>query len=417
MSADIERGITDYVSRVLLRYFRNAVALRVSRPRIESAEDFDLLKLHWAVSEPVRDLLTYVSEHPHELQSVLEMRRQIDVARVRGRVDARATVIQRLLTGHPTLTVFHEPIRSFNSGANHVLIWVLEQAWHLVLRFESLLPVTASYLPRVEETASALEKIRRFDMIHQATKEIVLARRPGPAALKEASRSRRQIYSHAYRAYRALEDIETGNQDALSRLLNDTLFGPLPVWQRFELAVGLGIAQAISEALGSPIKLGFLYASNCAPMARISSYAVHWQSRTDAYAPPVPEPSEAIAQAILTQYTLAIGSDRPDIVVTDERTGDVVALIEVKFFSGDENDGSDALRTAVYQLVRYARGYRTPGNLDGLLDRSVIAMIRKNTEWIPKTKPFGVPWILDFDDLSRREIESWAQALISTTSP
>jgi len=417
MSADIERGITDFVSRILLRYFRNAVALRVSRPQIESAEDFDLLKLHWAVSEPVRDLLTHVSAHPHELQSVLEMRRQIDVARVRGRVDARATVIQRLLTGHPTLTVFYEPIRSFNSGAHHVLIWVLEQAWHLVLRFESLLPVTASYLPRVEETASALEKIRRFDMIHQATKEIVLSRRPGPAALKEASRSRRQIYLHAYRAYRALEDIEAGNQDALSRLLNDTLFGPIPVWQRFELAVGLGVAQAISEALGSPIKLGFLCASNCAPMARVSSYAVYWQSRTDAYAPPVPEPSEAIAQAILTQYTLAIGSDRPDIVVTDERTGDVVALFEVKYFAGEENDGSDALRAAVYQLVRYARCYRTPRNIDELLDRSVIALIRKNTEWIPETKPFGVPWILDFDDISRRKIKSWAQTLVSTTSP
>jgi hypothetical protein len=148
------------------------------------------------------------------------------------------------------------------------------------MRFESLLPESSSYLARVEDTASALEKVRRFDMIYQATKEIILARRPGPASLKEASRSRRQIYVHAYRAYRALEDIEAGNQDALSRLLKETLVGPLPLWQRFELAVGLGIAQALSASLGSPIKLGFLSASNYAPMARICSYAVYWQSRT-----------------------------------------------------------------------------------------------------------------------------------------
>ncbi len=112
---------------------------------------------------------------------------------------------------------------------------------------------------------------------------------------------------------------------------------------------------------------------------------------------------------------MAIGSDRPDLVVTDERTGDVVALFEVKFFSGDENDGSDALRAAVYQLVRYARGYRTPENIDDLLDRSAIALIRKNAEWIPEIKPFGTPWILDFHDLGTREIETWAQKLVSAT--
>ena len=349
--------LNDYLTQYLLRYFRSAAAISTSKPDTREDEDMELLRLHWAISEPVRKLSAYITERRHEIQAVLGKRKQEDDARVRGRFDARATVIRRLEAGHPSLTVFHEAVRHFDSGPNHVLTWVLEQAWRLASMFNRMLPSGASYLEKVESTANALEVIRRFDAIHQAAKQINLSRRPGGAALKEASRSRRQIYVLAYEAYTVLRDIEAGDEDAIQDLLADTLLGPMQVWQRFELAVGLGISRALSSALASPVRLGFL-AGGGDPISRVGRYEIYWQIRTDSYTRPVREPSEELVARLLQQYGLSEGFDRPDLVVLDRESRKAVAIVEVKYFANEENYGADALRTAIEQLVRYARGYR-----------------------------------------------------------
>ena len=129
MSKDVDSAINDYLTRFLLRYFRNAVAVGVERPNIDTEQDLDLLRLHWAISEPVRNLVVHLRENLYEIAAVLESRRRIDEARVHGRLDARETVIRQLVTGHQALMISHEPLRSYNSGPNHVLTWVLEQAW------------------------------------------------------------------------------------------------------------------------------------------------------------------------------------------------------------------------------------------------------------------------------------------------
>lgn len=412
---ETERTINDYLTRFLLRYFRNAVVVGVERPDMDAERDLDLLRLHWAISEPVRELVTYLSQHRHEIQAVLESRRQEDDARVRGRFDARATMIRRLVTGHPTLTVSHEPVRTFNSGPNHVLTWVLEQAWRLALRFQDMLPEGASYRAAIEESAPGLEQIRRFDAIHQAAKQINLSRRPGPQAVKEASRSRRQIYVLACEAYRSLQAIEAGETEAITKLLNDTLLGPLHLWQRFELAVGLGVAKALSAASARPVALGF-FGGGREPVARVGDYEVHWQSRTCAYREPPAEPSEALTAKLLEQYGLPAGADRPDLVVLDAAAGEAVAVIEVKYFSSMVSDGADALRGAVGQLVRYARGYRTLEHIDGLLDHSIAAVIRREAGRMPDPKPYGLPMIVDFEGIMQRGLEPWARRLVEAAN-
>lgn len=414
MSEDLDSRINGYLTRFLLRYFRNAVAVRVERPDLDTDQDLDLLRLHWAISEPVRNLIAHLAENRHQIQAVLDSRLQEDDARVRGRFDARATVIRRVVTGHPTLMVSHEPLRTYNSGPNHVLTWVLEQAWRLVLRFQDMLPQGASYLEAVGACAPGLETIRRFDAIHQAAKQLNLARRPGPQAVKEASRSRRPIYVLACEAYRALQAIEAGEEESITRLLNDTLLGPLHIWQRFELAVGLGMARALSAALARPIRLGF-FVGGREPIARVGEYEVHWQSRTDAYLAPVPEPSEAVVARLLEQYGLAAGFDRPDLLVLDRATDEAVALVEVKFWTSAESDGTDALQAAVDQLVRYARGYRPIENIDGLLDYSIAALVRHDTRWTPNPKPHGLPLIVDFEGIALGRLDLWARRLVFRT--
>ena len=405
-------ALNDYLTQYLLRYFRSAASISTSKPDTREDEDMELLRLHWAISEPVRKLSAYITERRHEIQAVLGKRKQEDDARVRGRFDARATVIRRLETGHPTLTVFHEAMRHFDSGPNHVLTWVLEQAWRLASMFNRMLPSGASYLEKAESTANALEVIRRFDAIHQAAKQINLSRRPSGTALKEAGRSRRQIYVLAHEAYTALKDIEAGDEDAIQNLLADTLLGPMQVWQRFELAVGLGISRALSSALASPVRLGFL-AGGGDPISRVGRYEIYWQIRTDSYTRPVREPSEEIVARLLQQYGLAEGSDRPDLVVLDRESRKAVAIVEVKYFTNEESDGADALRTATEQLVRYARGYRYLEEIDDLLDHSIVAIIRSEDSWMPNPKPIGLPLVTDFADIIGEQLNSWAGRFVA----
>ncbi len=410
-NGDLNSAINDYLTQFLLRYFRNAVAVGVRHPVVAKESDLELLRLHWAVSEPVRELVNHLSQHRHEIQAVLTSRHREDTAQVRGRFDARATLYRRQVTGHATLTVSHEPVRTIESGANHVLTWVLESAWRLARRFEDMLPEDASYRAAIAQTTPGLEKIRRFDAIHRASKIINLTSRPAPQAVREASRSRRQIYVLACRAYRALQAIEAGEEESIVKLLNDTLLGPLHMWQRYELAVGLALTRALSVASARPVTLG-LVGGGGEPLARVGGYEVHWQSRTRAYVQPLAEPSEAMTTKLLEHYGVSQGIDRPDLVVLNA-DGDTVSIAEVKCFSNAENDGLDALRGAIGQLVRYTRGYRPFNKIEELLDHSLVALLWLEPGRMPVPKPYGLPLIVDFDDIVQCRLAPWAHRLVA----
>ncbi|MGB6088516.1 MAG: hypothetical protein WA721_16670 [Candidatus Binataceae bacterium] len=412
---DLDISINDYIARFLLRYFRDAVTLQVQRPAIEHRDDIDLLRLHWASSKPVIDFIDYLTEHPHELQAVLEVHRRADDAVVRGRIDARATIIARMLTGHPTLSISQEPVRSLDSGPNHVLTWVIEQAWRLVFRFQHLLPADATYRRRVESSASKLERLRRYEPIRRALKESDLYRRPVSTAVKEASRSRRRIYVAAAKAYRFLCLIEAGESDALSKLLNDTVLGPLPIWQRFELAVAIGTVGALAHATGDRVALSFLAAGSQEPIARAGRFALYWQTRTAAYTPPVPEPSEAILLGLLEHYGLGSAGDRPDLLVVDTIESSVLAVIEAKFFVDDNS--ADAMRAALSQIVRYARGYREQAFVPELLDNSFVALARRGAIAASATRPDGVPWMFDLEAMIKGGLEVWASRVVAEQTP
>ena len=205
--------------------------------------------------------------------------------------------------------------------------------------------------------------------------------------------------------------IEGGNTDAIIALLNDTLLGPLHLWQRFELAVGLGVARALSVALSLPVVLGYLR-KGPEPICRVGDYEIHWQSRTRAYQGPPPEPSEALTARLLKQYGLADGADRPDLVILDG-DGEAVAIIEVKYFWSEENDRADALRSALGQLVRYARGYRAMPQVEDVLDHSIVAVSTHEASSMPDPRPYGLPLIVDFEGLTQRRLEPWARRLVA----
>ena len=408
MNQSLDQSITSYLTAFLLRYFRQAktAGMNVSRPDLDADRDLDLLRLHWAISKPVERLITHLRENPHEIATTLESRRCVDDARVRGRFDARETVLQQLLTAHPALLVSHEPLRSYHSGPNQVLTWVLEQAWRLSLRFHGLLREGATYYKEVAARAAGLETIRRFETVQRAIRQQNLSRRPGPQALKEAGRSRRRIYVLAAEAYRSLQAVENRDEAAIAELLKDTLLGPTKEWQRYELAVGLGLARALSKAHHGQILLGFFGSSE--PIAQIGDYKIEWQPQN----PVRPGRTEELVAKMLKEYGFSEGYDRPDLVVIDRRTEDVVAVVEVKYSSRDKKSAAPMLRAAVGQLARYAQGYRRPLEEEQLLDHSIAALSQSDRDRNPEPKPYGLPLVVDFDSIVSGRLDSWARRLV-----
>lgn len=402
--------ITDHIAGFLLRYFRRAERAGVNRPYVDAARDRDLLRLHWALSPVVQNLATYVLQHRHEIQSVLTTARRIEDSIVRGRIDARATLLHRRMTGLATAMVSHEPLRSYDSGPNQVLIWVLMQACSLASRFAAMLPDSATYRAAVDATVQSLEQVRRIHAVSLMSADPSATKRPGSAALLEAGRSRREIYRRAREAYETLIRIESGDPEAITAMLRATLLGPLEAWRRYELAVAFSVAEALERAGQSPLVLNLLIGDTGSPVVRIGRFSVFWQTRTSFYRAPPLEPSERAIQRILDVYGLSAASDRPDLVVTDDVAGGVASVIEVKYLTAE--DAADRVRSAVGQLVRYARLYHPIDETGPLLGRSLVA-VSQGIEAIvaPSAVPNDAPLIVDFASIRLGQLAAWALRL------
>ncbi|MCA0404835.1 MAG: hypothetical protein LCH39_01615 [Proteobacteria bacterium] len=122
-----DTAIVDFAASLFLRYFRSGSLIEGQSPTINAARDVEMLKGHWAISQPVRNLIEHILDYPHEAQALLMHKERIDDAVARGRIDARRTVLLRQRSGLPTAIASMEPVRSFNTGPNVILAWVLKE--------------------------------------------------------------------------------------------------------------------------------------------------------------------------------------------------------------------------------------------------------------------------------------------------
>ena len=405
----LDEAVTDHIARFLLRYFRAAARAAANRPNVDATQDRDLLRVHWAISPVILDLATYALQHRHEIQSVLTTALRVEDAVARGRIDARATVLHRRMTGLATAIVGHEPLRSYDSGPNQVLVWVLLQAWSLATRFATMLPAEAAYSQSVSRAVQALDQVRRLQAIAQMTGQGWATRRPTSAAALAAKRSRRELYRKAFAAYEALLRVESGDPEAITAMLRETLLGPLEPWRRYELAVAFGAAEALAESTDASLVLKFLMGLR-GPIAVVGTYEIFWQSQTALAREPGLEPSERVTARILEAYGMSIAADRPDLVVVDASANAVASIIEVKYLTGE--DASDRVRGAVAQIVRYSRLYLDMDASGPLLGRSLVAVSQGlETVRVPSPVPDDVPLIVDFEAIQHGQLSAWADRL------
>jgi hypothetical protein len=404
--ADDARAITDYAASLFLRYFRGGELVGAASPAIDLRRDLDLLRSQWAVSTPLRDFLSYMLTHPHEAQSLLTFRRRIDDAVARGRIDARATAMLRLTSGLPSAVVADEPVRSFDTGPNQLVAWVIRHATLHASRLLDEQPVVSGYRALVGPAMADLAAVKRLDALREPLKSASAARRPGVGAIRDASRSRRPLYRHAVAAYRTLCDLEAGDEYALLQIIQDTLIAPVDIWRRFELAVAVGIGQALAEETKVPMQLNIIADGNAKPIVECGRYAIYWQNVTTHYKRPTPEPSEIKTETALAAYDKGQSIDRPDLVVVDKQAGRALAIVEVKYLEGDT--AGSRFREAMAQIVRYARSYGSAGDVDTIIRRSMIAVSRDAPGLLDKSAP--APMATDFPTMQKDRLLPWVRS-------
>jgi hypothetical protein len=400
-----DAAIVDFTAALLLRYFRAGEKVEGGAVRLDHRRDVEILKGHWSVSGPVRSLVKYVLAHPHEAQSLLSFRERIDDAVARGRIDARRTWQYRLQRGLPSALVTAEPVRSFNTGPNLVLAWVLGEAAAYTSRLSRWQGGQSPYVAIIEEAQQEMRGVQRIEPLREPLRAVALGQRPSAGAVLATARARPRIYRLAFEAYSLLQGLELGDPTALEAVARSALIAPLEDWRRFELAVGLAIGEAMARAMNAPLQLHLLAGDPAGPIVTVGRFAVYWQQRTGFYSPPPLEESELKTRDILAAFGLAVGGDRPDFVVVDRDAASVVSIVEVKYLAGDT--ASSRFREAVSQIVRYSRGYAPVGQTGGIIARSLVALSREAPAQIDA--PADVPASVDFDGIRRNELDAWVQ--------
>ena len=357
--------LSSFIVRLLLRYFRRGEKQQLSSFNILDS-DRELLLLQWSISDKVTTLCRYILEHPHEQRAVLQAKTVVSSGSIRGRLRSAETVIAQIGAGDPTLFVADEPFRSFDSGPNRVLGWTLRYATLLSRRFRSLLPPESNYADY------AMTALRLLDDVHHRMPEAVEALPPSPYDIRTAAMARQPLYRMAADAFMNLRAVERLESDALAALLQCSLVGPMEQWRQFELALALAMAGEISKRTGSEMRLNTIVPSGSSPLIEVGDYAVLWQKAAPSYKAPTLDGWELLTNDIICEYGISPGYDRPDVVVYDVRSNEVLAVGEAKYFESDS--WRERLRDAVVQVVMYARGYGHVQDVHGLIGRSIIAL-------------------------------------------
>ena len=360
------------------------------------------------------DFWRYVIQHKHELETILTSRLTEGTSGIRGRIDAVRTTIRRRLTGNGALFVFREPKRSYEVGPNQLVAWVLRKA-HSMAGSLSAGEQSEYSAMRREALKLTYDVLRMEGMKALSNTALLQSARPSASAVKQAAASRRPIYRKAYETYRLLLAIENGEDDAINSVLRDTLIAPLKDWQSFELLTALSVAEAIARETQLPMRIADLSLGLDEPIIQVGQFAILWQRHGPGYRAPVLERYEQKVESILNVYGVSYSSDRPDIVIVDEITHEPVAIIEAKYFE-KEQASRDALRDAIEQIVRYARGYQPRTRLDDLLGRSLVAVMSRSEIQPTAALPPGVPWIVDFGDLVAGRFGLWVAAILAGRS-
>ena len=401
----IQHEIEEFATGILLRYFRPGKHSQVGIPRLKLARDMEMLRAHWALSQSVRQFLKYILAHRHETRSLFQNQQRSFDAFARGRIDARKTLLTRRVTGHPSVVVCDEPVRSFNTGPNQVVAWVVHAAATFVSQLHTNQRTDSFHDRLIEDTMRCISEVKRLEAMREVSKGMAINKRPVSGAIRNAARSRRMLYRLAVIAYETLSQIEVGEKKAIRKVLGNTLIEPFEDWRRFELAVGLGIGEAIASVTRKSMNLAIIGEAPTKPIVSCGQYEVYWQGAAGLFVLPQSHPSEARLNDLLNAYGMPHSIHRPDLMIVDRAAKRVLGIVEIKYSPGKQSNAR--FREAAEQIVRYARAYARDSEIDRLVRASLIALSHDSPTLLDEIG--DAPRSVDFAGMKSGVLRSWVR--------
>jgi hypothetical protein len=412
--------LESYITTLLLRYLRQGRALgSITDPHINLDRDLEYIRLNWSISKPIHDLCENIISKSFQLQRNVESVIEFDDVHVRGRIDAIKTILARSLSGYPNRVAYHSVKKEYSDGPNKVLAWVVRYSYNYARRWLDLMEINIppnehDSRSKTRTTLALITDVHKIGVIKEIAYGGNSFNRPNSQSLFQASRSRKDVYRSAYKAYCFLQELERGEKESIKILLEDTLLKPKEDYQILELALALGLAQGISLKIAQPVLVKEISIRGSSMIISIGHISISWQTRTNSYVAPIKEPSEQLISSLLPIYNLNNSSDRPDIIVKNENTSQVIAIGEAKSFKHDIDGWRDPLRQALEQIVRYSRGYsNSQTDQFDLIKRSVILLSDYPQNIRPSTGFNAGPTVFDITDILNASLTGWIDRILN----
>lgn len=418
-----DEQVLQSISEGLLAYFRSGTSVsEVPLGNIAFAGTLRLLQLHWAIGRDMRELLEYFLQRHGEMISSPTTRLLETQSAIRGTGNWPSTIIRRQVTGNPHVTVYRNVRRSFDTGPNKVLLFVISNALRVLETISRRADLIGSpygeSIRRNTELAVRAQRAIELRQLRGAPSGRVPPR-PSAKDVQMALHSPRRIYILAARQMQLLLEMANSGSRSFIDITVGELVAPLRSWQRFELFALLHIGLALGSELGLKPKLNDLSGAMAGPAIEVGPFDVYWgvNPRSSPYSMQLPAERE-IVQRLLTAFGLVSYRGRPDITVVNRQDSEVISIVECKCASIDSASLTGQFRDAVRQLVEYSADFR--GGFERRLGASAIAM--RTLPRVIKAADAGdgaaLPTALDATDLLERttRMQHWAAKICELQS-
>jgi|GEM_PF-1902800 len=383
--------------------------------------NLEMLRYYWALSDGIEDIANIVVHAPRRLITTITYEEVERSGEITGSINAGATMLAQARTLNPTLFVVLEPNSTSHSQPNHLVAWILSEAFHI------LLSARRSYkqLNKFEwfnRKIILLEQALRNEAIHDILLTPSGRKRPNGSVLRAASKARVPVYQRAIEVYDLLEGIERGQEEAILSCLSQTLIADLEYWQRLELATALEAANALSTTTGIPVHFSFPIASG-RPVAIVGTYEVFWQYSIPQRSREQLDRTELWSRQISTSIGVKSSDSRADVAVCCNQ--EVVTLFECKYFESNSSL-PQAVLDASGQIVRYSCDLHPESDPKAahllslsciiVADRGAYAELLDHNDPANHTFDKRFIYFTDIDGLSNNRLLHWSETLNTNCS-
>ena len=412
--SDIDQAITDG----LLAYFRHGESFQHRElGALKFADSHRLLRLHWAFSTEMQLLFQHLISRHGEIISRSTVRLDETMGGIRGHAIWPYTHVRRQITGNSHLVIYRDLQKTYETGPNKVLMFVIVNALRLLEPYAGRTGLANTpYGQAIRHTFALAIRCRRVMELKQVASQFARnsMRRPSMWDVKQASSSKRRVYPLAAQLYQMYQDTALSEVKSLSNLLRSTVIAPLFAWQRFELFAVLHLGLALEASIGHEARLHDLTGAMEGPAVTVGPFAIYWGVRPPGARRPSALPRKRQhLELILSRFGLSPRTGRSDITITCSTRPTVLAVAECKYSSDKLGDSAQQFREAANQLLDYVEDYE--GDSDQRLTKSAIVM-----RWLPSevSSRGGVvgpsdPIALSANDLlfGSMSLQKWLQRL------